>query len=190
MLEIERALAPCSGHLRSTSREPQNLRRGATTGPQGRGAEVKAEVAHLSPRTEVGHMGDSGGPLGSAGRLPKSTEHIVSMRGGQMQTGLFGRTCNITWAHGVVVSHPLSMREALGSIPSVSIWLLQRRLLVLPDAATWTRRRGRASTGGAGEAQRGLRCGGTDEVPTNSGSPHLYIYIYIVRERWRGRGRG
>ena len=26
--------------------------------------------------------------------------------------------CN--WAHGVVVSHPLSMREALGSIPSVS----------------------------------------------------------------------
>ena len=24
------------------------------------------------------------------------------------------------WAHGVVVSHPLSMREALGSIPSVS----------------------------------------------------------------------
>ena len=27
---------------------------------------------------------------------------------------------SITWAHGVVVSHPLSMREALGSIPSVS----------------------------------------------------------------------
>ena len=26
-------------------------------------------------------------------------------------------------AHGVVVSHPLSMREALGSIPSVSIWV-------------------------------------------------------------------
>ena len=26
------------------------------------------------------------------------------------------------WAHGVVVSHPLSMREALGSIPSVSIF--------------------------------------------------------------------
>ena len=25
------------------------------------------------------------------------------------------------WAHGVVVSHPLSMREALGSIPSVPI---------------------------------------------------------------------
>ena len=28
---------------------------------------------------------------------------------------------NLNWAHGVVVSHPLSMREALGSIPSVSI---------------------------------------------------------------------
>ena len=27
----------------------------------------------------------------------------------------------ISWAHGVVVSHPLSMREALGSIPSVSM---------------------------------------------------------------------
>ena len=26
-------------------------------------------------------------------------------------------------AHGVVVSHPLSMREVLGSIPSVSIFL-------------------------------------------------------------------
>ena len=25
------------------------------------------------------------------------------------------------WAHGVVVSHPLCMRKALGSIPSVSI---------------------------------------------------------------------
>ena len=25
-------------------------------------------------------------------------------------------------AHGVVVSHPLRMRKALGSIPSVSIW--------------------------------------------------------------------
>ena len=29
-------------------------------------------------------------------------------------------TCAFHWAHGVVVSHPLSMREALGSIPSVS----------------------------------------------------------------------
>ena len=29
-----------------------------------------------------------------------------------------------TWAHGVVVSHPLSMREALGSIPSVSKFCL------------------------------------------------------------------
>ena len=28
----------------------------------------------------------------------------------------------INRAHGVVVSHPLSMREALGSIPSVSIF--------------------------------------------------------------------
>ena len=32
---------------------------------------------------------------------------------------LKGIATNI-WAHGVVVSHPLSMREALGSIPSVS----------------------------------------------------------------------
>ena len=30
------------------------------------------------------------------------------------------------WAHGVVVSHPLSMREALGSIPSVSICHMPR----------------------------------------------------------------
>ena len=36
-------------------------------------------------------------------------------------------TCSLcNRAHGVVVSRPLSMREALGSIPSVSIWILWR----------------------------------------------------------------
>ena len=36
----------------------------------------------------------------------------------------FERVCSpsVHGAHGVVVSHPLSMREALGSIPSVSIF--------------------------------------------------------------------
>ena len=29
-----------------------------------------------------------------------------------------------TWAHGVVVSHPLRMRKALGSNPSVSILII------------------------------------------------------------------
>ena len=39
-------------------------------------------------------------------------------------------------AHGVVVSHPLSMREALGSIPSVSTFEdLGNFLQTLPD--TW-----------------------------------------------------
>ena len=28
---------------------------------------------------------------------------------------------HLSWAHGVVASHPLSMQEALGSIPSVSM---------------------------------------------------------------------
>ena len=28
------------------------------------------------------------------------------------------------WAHGVVVSHPLSIREALGSIPNVAIFII------------------------------------------------------------------
>ncbi len=32
-------------------------------------------------------------------------------------------SCDAMRAHGVVVSHPLSMREALGSIPSVSTLL-------------------------------------------------------------------
>ena len=37
---------------------------------------------------------------------------------------LMSRGCPfLTWAHGVVVSHPLSMWEALGSIPSVSMVL-------------------------------------------------------------------
>ena len=31
--------------------------------------------------------------------------------------------CEARWAHGVVVSHPLRMRKALGSNPSVSILL-------------------------------------------------------------------
>jgi hypothetical protein len=40
------------------------------------------------------------------------------------QLHIFALACN--WAHGVGVSHPPSMREALGSIPSVSIyWFLQ-----------------------------------------------------------------
>jgi hypothetical protein len=37
------------------------------------------------------------------------------------------------WAHGVVVSHPFSMREALGSIPSVS------SLGVMPRLCDWPR---------------------------------------------------
>lgn len=36
---------------------------------------------------------------------------------------------HINWAHGVVVSHPLRMRKALGSIPSVSI--------VCPHSVVW-----------------------------------------------------
>ena len=34
---------------------------------------------------------------------------------------MFALFLGVHGAHGVVVSHPLSMREALGSIPSVSI---------------------------------------------------------------------
>ena len=33
--------------------------------------------------------------------------------------------CNLHGAHGVVVSHPLRMRKALGSIPSVSIFWMR-----------------------------------------------------------------
>ena len=39
-------------------------------------------------------------------------------------------------AHGVVVSHPLSMREALGSIPSVSILHFGRNIIA--QAKRWT----------------------------------------------------
>ena len=43
------------------------------------------------------------------------------------------------WAHGVVVSHPLSMREALGSIPSVSICHLHASLpLAMPPSTQRT----------------------------------------------------
>ena len=40
---------------------------------------------------------------------------------------------SVHWAHGVVVSHLLSMREALGSIPSVSIFPRQNTL----QSETW-----------------------------------------------------
>ena len=41
--------------------------------------------------------------------------------------------CSVTpGGHGVVVSHPLRMRKALGSIPSVSIQLLTFYCLVAP----------------------------------------------------------
>ena len=44
----------------------------------------------------------------------------VHTRGGSRQSNAVQTFAR--WAHGVVVSHPLSMREALGSIPSVSIF--------------------------------------------------------------------
>ena len=39
-------------------------------------------------------------------------------------------TANLSRAHGVVVSHPLSMREALGSIPSGSTFTRVNVLLL------------------------------------------------------------
>ena len=36
---------------------------------------------------------------------------------------------DVNGAHGVVVSHPLSMREALGSIPSESTFSLLHKVL-------------------------------------------------------------
>ena len=36
--------------------------------------------------------------------------------------------CSVHWAHGVVASHPLRMRKALGSNPSGSIFPLHRRI--------------------------------------------------------------
>ena len=69
----------------------------------------------------------SGSGSGRDGSLPIMYLSILSIgracahRGAMLGTCFF---CNR--AHGVVVSHPLSMREALGSIPSVSIWILWR----------------------------------------------------------------
>ena len=43
----------------------------------------------------------------------------------------------VNGAHGVVVSHPLSMREALGSIPSVSIFVFSQSInAVFPGTAS------------------------------------------------------
>ena len=45
-----------------------------------------------------------------------------------------GQNHECNWAHGVVVSHPLSMREALGSIPSVSIFVFSQSIKIVFSA--------------------------------------------------------
>ena len=49
--------------------------------------------------------------------------HLCVARSGSMGIAVSHTSLTLLRAHGVVVSHPLSMREALGSIPSVSISL-------------------------------------------------------------------
>ena len=71
-------------------------------------------------------------------------------------------------AHGVVISHPLSMREALGSIPSVSIIVVEP---FHPSASADSAEAGdRVHEGMAGVlAERGggrcSPCGLTDKAP-------------------------
>ena len=71
-------------------------------------------------------------------RMPKHLDAFLSvfeMAPGKMDVPY------VNGAHGVVVSHPLSMREALGSIPSVSICKLanclprKRKLAWAPSPA-------------------------------------------------------
>ncbi len=52
-------------------------------------------------------------------RMQKHVRAVVSLvlKSGREKMNVH----DVNGAHGVVVSHPLSMREALGSIPSVSI---------------------------------------------------------------------
>ena len=60
-------------------------------------------------------------------RMPKHLDAFVlvfEMVPGKMDVSY------VNGAHGVVVSHPLSMREALGSIPSVSIFNLVEGLIL------------------------------------------------------------
>ena len=52
--------------------------------------------------------------------MPKHLDAFLSVF--EMAPGKMDVPC-VNGAHGVVVSHPLSMREALGSIPSVSIFV-------------------------------------------------------------------
>ena len=75
-----------------------------------------------------------------------------------------GREWAITWAHGVVVSHPLSMREALGSIPSVSIVVLKWHCFVCLVAATELQPCVGALRAGTGAAQCGRRRSGARAV--------------------------
>ena len=53
----------------------------------------------------------------------------------QQRQGLSSRIAR--WAHGVVVSHPLSMREALGSIPSVSRMTTASCASHMPEHVAW-----------------------------------------------------
>ena len=53
--------------------------------------------------------------------MPKHLDAFLSVF--EMAPGKMDVPC-VNGAHGVVVSHPLSMREAPGSIPGVSIFFL------------------------------------------------------------------
>ncbi len=67
----------------------------------------------------------SSGPLGFLiGLRPGPFPTLLHVRPGLQRCciGLLQGVL-ISWAHGVVVSNPLSMREALGSSPSVSMFI-------------------------------------------------------------------
>ena len=87
--------------------------------PQGRGFEPHScQVSHQC--FPVGPNTFPYPPDACSATRPSGQSHECSHTRGSRQSNAaqtFAR-----WAHGVVVSHPLSMREALGSIPSVSIF--------------------------------------------------------------------
>ena len=75
----------------------------------------KFENVNARNITAMGHIRCKRYPLEVAGLILRARNFLSA-----------SCACWLNWAHGVVVSHPLSMREALGSIPSVSTFFSER----------------------------------------------------------------
>ena len=101
-------------------------------------------------------------------------------------SGWYFDKISIIWAHGVVVSNPLSMREALGSILSVSMLICKCLWHVYIEASLEKKPEKMHVTGGFGNYCLITMCSGClilahRESPANPTIPRLIFLMYRAR---------